>query len=188
MPITTLLGHNIFAVGALAFWLAPHVVLAKPGAESLVKTRTVTARLYISAVGYSAADLTGVELVWVPESVEAACKDRSLKECESLDYERRVIRSAGAENVPIGLKPPTGEIPSRVLKSWVTIRDPWPESKDVLETLRNILSRPPELKNKIGSLEYRYPTLQADRSVKGQLKWELWSNGENFRIQKVRTR
>ncbi len=159
---------------------------AKSGAEKIEKTKKTSARLYISAVSYDDSVLTGVEFVWIPKSTEPECAGKSLKECQELDYERRVIRSSDDKKIPIGLKPWTGEIPSRVLTLWITEQDSLPESKSVLKTIRR-LKFLQGTGNQAGHREYRY-SLDVNRSIGAKVVWQQWSNGEGFRVQEISTR
>lgn len=151
---------------AILLLLSAPLLIADPGEEEAVlDTQTLTARLYVAAVAFDGAELTGVELAWLPASTEEACRGLSLKECRLL-------------------KPAEGSVPTRVLTAWVTKQDRAPESKPALAALsKRLPGRPAGETSR--TLELHHPTLEQGRSVKARLTWERWTNGESFRLKKV---
>lgn len=150
---------------AAALLLLSAPLMAEPGEEALLDSKTLTARLYVVAVAFDGSELSGVELAWLPASVEERCRGLSLNDCRKLE-------------------PAPGSVPTRVLTAWVTKQDPAPQSKPALAVLAKRLPRRPE-GEKSRTLEVHHPTLEQERSVKGRVAWERWTNGENFRLRKV---
>ena len=150
---------------AALFLLSAPLLMADPGDEAVLDTQTLAARLYVTAAAFDGPELTGVELAWLPASVEEGCRGLSLRECRLL-------------------KPAAGSAPTRVLTGWVTKHDRSAESRPALAVLgKRLPGRAEGWRNR--SLELQHPTVQLARSVKGRITWERWTNGENFRLRNL---
>jgi hypothetical protein len=139
----------------------------KPGNETMLKQKISTVKLFVGAVAIQDQEVKGLGLLWAPASVNAACVGKSAETCAKL----------------VGKK---GETPSRVLSTWLNDRAILTSNKKALERV-NSLATSSTAKQKAGLMgsEIHLDTLDNRYAVTAEVRWELWSNGENFTVLKI---
>ena len=132
---------------------------ADPGNEEILDSTDATVRLYLFEV-HRAPDgsVTGLGVAWLPKDIEQRCLGLSLRGCRELD--RQAARDPKRR-------------PSRPLGELVT--EP---------SLREELARRWALKPGRPGVE-TLEKLSRAISAKARVRWELWSNGENFAVRKA---
>ena len=136
-----------------------------------LEERELTTTLYVISLGSEDSKLKGVEFLWIPDSIEARCVNKSYESCRELN---RSIKNKLFKRYP-----------TRILTSWVAEGDihAFPENKQILEELSKIDFIKELIKETNG--ERHFDFIEKVRKIKARVHWELWPNGENFRVIKV---
>ncbi len=183
LPKTRLLALTLLAIPCTAG-------ATEEGAQiSPLKIETHDVDLYAVSAGLRDGKASGVELAWIPASVTAQCMGKTLRECDDLDHNRRVIEYTDPDGTKrIGFADIPPETPNRVLAEWVTTETPYNKSNP---TLLPQLAAMPAISAflatfpKEGANEKMLEPLQSANIVHATITWTLWPNGEGFRIDKI---
>jgi hypothetical protein len=153
--------------GAALFVLASSAAFksaAEPGAEVILDSKTCQVRLYVTAVSANGASVDGAELAWLPRSSESDCAGQSIAHCRDLDPK------PGAAKQP----------PHRTLTRWVTAREGAPAA--LLAAINDALRPDDRRALKAGAAQTSFDSIDIHRSIVADVRWTLWSNGENFDV------
>jgi hypothetical protein len=175
--------HLTLSVLLLVF-STPLVRATPPGSESAPQeTAEVEASLFIVGASIRDGHLKGVEVVWVPESLRAVCAGKTLRRVHELVH----LRTYPAPGEPVVPSPPKGEIPRFVLTTWLSADYNKGSQKPMLAQLEKNAAIQALIKE---ALSQKKPgvtkDLAAEPEVRARLHWELWGNGENFRVLELR--
>ena len=164
--------------------------LSKPGNESILETKTLETTLYATETYREPNGKLSLSLVWIPGDIESNCLERPLRECQERDH---------------CLSYPTGQKCSPDLSSCrPVVLGPCERYGITVENAKTIRRTPPPSRVLIGTLfdrpaavaklfeQWRIPLesggktmierLSKQRSIRAKVKWERWTNGENFSI------
>jgi len=141
----------------------------------LLRERELSVELYVVTVHSIFTELRGAELVWVPDYAAKQCLGKSYQECQRLSSEEGLKGKRALKK----------ECPTQILSTWVSLGDigVFPENKKILERL----SRVPFIRKAIEQHEGQYSLgeISADKKIRAIVRWQLWQNGEHFRVIKV---
>lgn len=161
----------------LAMFISPIPAHAtKPDADGKpILVETVEADVYVVAVAFKQDEVTGVQLAWIPDLVAEACVDQTLDDCEALYSEK-------SDSIPVST-------PRRIVKEWVTLSDAAEEKAraSVFNDLKqsDFVKHYAKSHSSYATAESQLPTLAPAQEIHVQLRWEVWPNGENFRVLKL---
>lgn len=147
-----------------------------PGKDaSPLEVKEIDAKLVLVGMSKQNGKLVSAEFAWIPKSSEKFCFGKALNGCREKDHERTH-------------KSYKGEAPTQVLLESVTDS---PRYEGQYETLFAKLSGISfvdsflKKQNAGDTDEIKITEVERSKVVKARVRWELWSNGENFRILEI---
>lgn len=152
------MGRFHFATYCLLFFICLGIAYAKPNAEALSATKTVSATLYLVELEVSKSGGASATFAWVPIAIDKKCHGISLIECRRVPVPkpRRFFAS------------PPQQVLTAAVSSAVAPRVFAKLKSEKFYPQADRTWNPGQLED---SLRFRF-----------RVKWELWSNGENFEI------
>ena len=153
----------------------------------VVEEREFVVDLYL--VGLKLSDnlkIKGAHFAWLPAQVKEECLNKSHDECRTYYHEHyRVDKNveggiAGLRRNSF-LKKIFNEHPDRVLDEWLTSDMRYNNERLLLDRLANLKFIAGLLKN--GNKDWSFPIMK-DKKIKARIHWELWPNGQNFKVIK----
>lgn len=145
--------------------------------------------LYIVAASRRDASHGGVALAWLPPAAIPVCMGKTLKDCENDDHSRRIIEYTDPDGTArIGFRDLPHEDPNRVLTEWVTSEMPYNKSNpSLLPQLwaLPVVSHALVSRNATGSNEMKIEPISEQNTIKANITYTVWPNGEGFRIDSL---
>jgi len=164
---------------------------AEPGREAVLNSKTLDVTLYISAIHRNTQKETTATFVWIPSEIEKACLDKEFAHCDTaancrLFPEEQVCKGDSAK--------PDCKPQLRKSCAQFNLKSAKGDKKKTLPPTQLLQVTPSYLPPKVATKVKTWldnadfvgtkGLLQVSKkhSVKAKVKWEEWSNGENFQI------
>lgn len=172
-------------------WFHSASICAKPGGERLLESKNLEATLYVSAIHRDSNKNITATFVWFPREFETACfatefaHCKSLVDCKLVPNFQTCDNYATASNCKDQVRPECKPFKKNYSdKGRESLQPPHQLLESLPPTLpKKITGKIATFfddKNFVGSKGFPKPTKKY--SFKAQVKWERWSNGENFSI------
>jgi hypothetical protein len=166
---------------------------AESGAEEILEEKSTRAVLYLAEIHRDPAGKVNVLVAWIPDDIADKCIGQPLRYCLNLDNCTNYPDAQECSKDLTSCKPiirpeceqfgfklgavrnnRSGRIPHRVLEHM-----PYDQAEAFLPFLKSWgFSLDFEGMRQVDKLDKRY-------SVPAEVYWQLWTNGENFRIVKL---
>ena len=151
------------------------IYATKPGAKlEKLDEKKLLVNLYVTAVAFKDGKLTGAMFVWLPQEIKSQSLGKSLKEARELDHKRRMQLMKN--------KTKNNGIPRRLLHTWVNQQS---KNKNILKKIAKF-KYVAQLAKSNG--EHHFKQIDPKKTIKAQIRWDLWPNGESFHILKTSRR
>src|SRR3989338_6438827 len=160
----------------------------KPDAYiEIVEQRDFVVDLYLVDLELSDdLKIKGAHFAWLPAQVEEECFNKSYDECQKYYHENYRVEK-NAEGRIVGFRKKTflkkifKEYPDRVLGEWLTRDTRYDNERLLLDEVAHFRFISELFKN--GNKSLNLPIMK-DKKIKAKIHWELWPNGQNFKVVK----
>ena len=174
-------------IGLMNTCIATYSLATKPGAQlEVIESKDLIVDLYLIGLEFSSdQEIKGAHFAWLPSQVKEECLNQTYDECRRYYHENYQIEKDTQGRTGFAkksfLEKIFKEYPDQVLAEWLTDDI----SHDDQRLLLNEFSKIPIIANltKDGNKSQNFPIMK-DKKMKAKIHWELWPNGQNFKIIK----
>ena len=172
-------------IGLMNTAIATYSFATKPGGRlEAIESKDLIVDLYLIGLEFSSdQEIKGAHFAWLPSQVKEECLNQTYDECRRYYHENYRIEKDTEGRMGFRKKSFREEIfkeyPDQVLDEWLTGDIRYDGQRFLLDELSNIPIIADLAKN--GKKSQHFPMMK-DKKIKAKIHWELWPNGQNFKI------